>query len=228
MINMKTILDVVGNTPMVQLTNFAKEYPVEVFAKLEYFNPTSSMKDRIAKYMIEKAEKDGRLKKGDTIIENSSGNTATGLAMISKQKGYNLKLVIRNTLSPDKRSVLEAFGVELIPVDPNLDPNDPYSYNRYAKTYAENNEGVWFCDQHDNMDNPEAHYHTTGKEILEQSNGELDYFVAGMGTGGTISGIGRALKEHNPNIKIIAVDPIGSVFKAYFYNEKLPKPPKSF
>ena len=221
---MQNILDTIGDTPWIQLLNFGSDIPVNIFAKLEYFNPTCSLKDRIALYLIESAEKKGIIHPGDTIIENSSGNTATGLAMISKQKGYNLILVVRDTLSPDKRKVLDTFGVEIIAVDATLDANDPYSYNNYARTYADENPGVWFVDQHDNLDNHEAHYRITGKEIAIQSEGKLDYFVGSMGTGGTLSGIGRALKEVNPKTKIIGVDPQGSVFRDYYYDNPLPKP----
>ena len=221
---MQTILDTIGNTPMIQLHHFGAEYPARIYAKLEYFNPTCSLKDRIALYLIEKAEAAGIIKPGDTLIENSSGNTATGLAMVVKQKGYNLILVVRDTLSPDKRKVLDTFGVQIVAVDATLDPNDPYSYNRFARTYARENPGVWFVDQHDNLDNFEAHYRFTGKEIARQTEGKLDYFVGSMGTGGTLSGIGKALKEQNPYIRIIGVDPVGSVFRDHFYGNPLPKP----
>jgi cystathionine beta-synthase len=218
------LLDTVGNTPLVKLNHFGKEYGNNIYVKLEYFNPTSSLKDRIAKGMIEEAEKKGIIKPGDTIIENSSGNTATGLAMVAKQKGYKLILVVRDTLSIDKRRVLEAFGVELIFSDSSLPVNHPMAYHNLPGTYAKQHKGVWFSNQHDNLDNPLTHYRTTGQEIWEQTGQKVDYFVAGMGTGGTLSGIGKALKEKNPNVKIIGVDPIGSVFKAHYYQEKLPEP----
>jgi len=221
---MQNILDTIGNTPMIHLHNFGSEYPAKFYAKMEYFNPTCSLKDRIALYLIEKAEASGVIKPGDKIIENSSGNTATGLAIVSKQKEYKLILVVRDTLTPDKRRVLETFGVDIIAVDATLDAQSPYSYNNYARTFANDNPGVWFVDQHDNLDNFEAHYLLTGQEICRQSEGKLDYFVGSMGTGGTLSGIGKALKEQNPNIKIIGVDPKGSVFRDYFYGNPLPKP----
>lgn len=221
---MQNLLDTIGQTPFIQLRTFGSEYPVNIYAKLEYFNPTCSLKDRIALYLVERAEKAGIIKPGDTLIENSSGNTATGLAMIAKQKGYHLILVVRDTLSPDKRKVLDTFGVEIIAVDASLDPHDPGSYNRFAKTYAQEHPGVWFVDQHDNLDNFEAHYRFTGKEIAQQSEGLLDYFVGSMGTGGTLSGIGKALKEQNSGVQIVGVDPVGSVFRNYFYEKPLPKP----
>ncbi len=227
---MTTLLSTVGNTPLVKLERLSDKYGANIFAKLEYFNPTSSIKDRIAKYMIEKAEKEGKIKPGDTIIENSSGNTATGLAMIAKQKGYNLIIVIRDTLSPDKRRVLEAFGgnVRLIEVDSTLDPEHPDSYNNFAQNYAAKHEGVWYMNQHDNLDNPEAHYMTTGQEIIEQTQGKVDIFISAVGTGGTLSGIGKALREKIPGVKIYGVDPVGSVFRASFYQQELPEPRPHF
>ncbi len=227
---MTTLLETVGNTPLVKLEKLSDKYGANIYAKLEYFNPTSSVKDRIAKYMIEKAEKEGIIKPGDTIIENSSGNTATGLAMVAKQKGYKLLIVVRDTLSPDKKKVLEAFGenVKLIEVDSTIDPSHPESYNNFAQTYANKHKDVWFMNQHDNLDNPETHYMTTGREIFEQTGGKVDIFIAAVGTGGTLSGIGRALREKIPGVKIYGVDPIGSVFRAAFYNEKLPQPKPHF
>jgi len=221
---MQNLIDTIGNTPMIELHKFGAEFPARIFAKLEYFNPTCSLKDRIALFLIERAEEKGIIQPGHTLIENSSGNTATGLAMIAKQKGYKLILVVRDTLTIDKRKVLDTFGVKIIAVDATLDPYDPYSYNNYARTYAKDHKGVWFVDQHDNLDNFEAHYRFTGKEIAKQTEGKLDYFVGSMGTGGTLSGIGKALKEVNPQVKIIGVDPKGSVFRDYFYENPLPKP----
>ncbi len=225
---MTRLLDTVGDTPLVKLQHFGKEFEADIYVKLEYFNPTSSLKDRTAKYMIEKAESDGRLKPGYTIIENSSGNTATALAMIAKQKGYKLILVVRDTLSPDKKKVLEAFGVQIIETDTSLPYDHPEAYHNFARTYARKHARVFFMDQHDNTDNHEAHYRITGPEILRQTGGELDFFIAGMGTGGTLSGIGRALKEHNPDIQVIGVDPLGSAFRAYYYDEPLPLPTPHF
>jgi len=218
------ILDTVGNTPLVKLNNFGREYGNNIYVKLEYFNPTNSLKDRIAKGMIEDAEQKGLIKPGDTIIENSSGNTATGLAMVAKQKGYKLILVVRDTLSIDKRRVLEAFDVEIHYTDATLPVDHPLAYHNYPKTYAEKHKNVWFSNQHDNPANPMTHYRTTGQEIWEQTGQKVDYFIAGMGTGGTLSGIGKALKEKNPDVRIVGVDPIGSVFKAHYYQEPLPEP----
>lgn len=218
------LLDAIGNTPLIKLNNFGREFGNNIFVKLEYYSPTSSLKDRIAKGLIEEAEKKGILKPGDTIIENSSGNTATGLAMVAKQKGYNLILVVRDTLSIDKKRVLEAFGVELLISDSSLPVNHPEAYHNLPKTYVDKHKDVWFSNQHDNLDNPLTHYNTTGQELWEQTNHKVDYFIAGMGTGGTLSGIGKALKEKNSKVKIIGVDPVGSVFKAHYYKDELPMP----
>lgn len=215
-----SIIDVIGNTPMVKLNHVASGIPGEVFAKLEFLNPMGSSKDRIARYMIEKAEKEGKIKKGDLIIENSSGNTAMGLALIAIQKGYRLKVVVRDRISREKLDQLKALGVEIHMVDSTLPPESPYSYNNITPLLARETPNCYFPDQHNNRDNNEAHYLGTGPEIWEQMQGKIDYFVAGIGTGGTIGGTARYLKEKDPNIKVIAVDPVGSVFYDYFCHHK--------
>ncbi|MGK9368936.1 PLP-dependent cysteine synthase family protein [Melioribacter sp. Ez-97] len=220
----QNILDAIGRTPIVKLNNISKDLKADIYAKLEFMNPGGSIKDRIAKYMIEKAEREGKIKPGDTIIENSSGNTALGLAIVCRQKGYNLKIVIRDTTSKEKIKMLEILGVDVIKVDASLPPEDPNSYNNYALNYAKANPSVYYIDQHNNLDNNEAHYMTTGPEIWEQMNGKVDYLIGAFGTGGTISGTGRFLKEKNPDVKVIGVDPVGSVFYEYFKNKKLIKP----
>jgi cystathionine beta-synthase len=216
-----TLLEAIGNTPMVRLNNITKGIKSEIWAKLEFMNPGGSIKDRIAKYMVEKAEKCGRLKPGNIIIENSSGNTAMGLAVVALHKGYRCKIVIRDTTSKEKIRMLENLGAEVVLVDASLPPEDENSYNNYARKLAAETPNSIYIDQHNNLDNNETHYKTTGPEIWEQMNGKIDYFVAGMGTGGTICGAGKFLKEKNPNIKIIAVDPVGSVFYDYFKTGKL-------
>ena len=221
-----SIIDVIGNTPMVKLNHVASAIPGEVFAKLEFLNPMGSSKDRIARYMIEKAEKEGKIKKGDLIIENSSGNTAMGLALIAIQKGYRLKVVVRDRISREKLDQLKALGVEIHRVDSTLPPESPYSYNNITPLLARETPNCFFPDQHNNRDNNEAHYLGTGPEIWEQMQGKIDYFVAGIGTGGTIGGTARYLKEKDPNIKVIAVDPVGSVFYDYFcHHKKVPPGP---
>lgn len=220
----QNLLDAIGNTPLVKLNNIGAGLKAEIWAKLEFLNPGGSIKDRIAKYMIEKAEKEGKLRPGDTIIENSSGNTAMGLAVVALQKGYRCKIVIRDTTSREKIRMLQHLGVETVLVDANLPPENPYSYNNYAKVLAEETPNSYYVDQHNNLDNNEAHYHTTGPEIWEQMNGQIDYFICGIGTGGTIFGAGRYLKEQNPHIKIIGIDPVGSVFYDYFKHHKQVRP----
>ncbi len=219
-----TILDAIGHTPLVKLTRITAALKCEVFAKLEFLNPMGSIKDRIARYMIEKAERDGRLKPGGLIIENSSGNTALGLALIAIQKGYRLKVIVRDSISREKLNQLKALGVDIHPVDANLPPESPDSYNNITPRLAREIPGAYFPDQHNNRENNEAHYRTTGPEIWKQMAGRIDYFVAGIGTGGTIGGVGRFLKEQDPRIRIIAVDPEGSVFYDYFHSGRKVKP----
>ena len=219
-----SILDVIGHTPMVQLHKVALGLPCEVFAKLEFLNPTGSSKDRIAKYLIERAEQDGQIKPGDTILESSSGNTAMGLALIAIQKGYKLKVVVRDSTSKEKLDMLMALGATIIKADTSLPPTHDNSYNNIAKKLAKEEVDCYFPDQHNNRDNNEAHYRSTGPEIWDQMNGQIDVFIAGMGTGGTIGGIGRYLKEKKPEIRIVAVDVEGSVFTSYFYTGKTEEP----
>ena len=218
------LLDAIGNTPLIQLNNITRGLKSKVFAKLEFTNPGGSIKDRIAKYMIEKAEREGKLKSGDTILENSSGNTAMGLAIVAKQKGYKLKIVIRDTTSKEKLEVLKILGVDVILVNASIPPEREDSYNNLARNLAKTDSTLYYIDQHYNLDNNETYYKTFAPEIWEQTEGRIDYFIAGVGTGGTISGTAKFLKEKNPGIKIIGVDPFGSVFYDYFKNKKLVKP----
>ncbi len=215
------ILDAIGNTPLVKLNNITKGLKANIFAKLEFLNPGGSIKDRIALYMIEKAEREKKIKPGDTIIENSSGNTAMGLAIVCRHKGYKLKIVIRDTTSKEKIKMLEVLGVDVIKVDASLPPEDPQSYNNYALNLVKENPDWYYIDQHNNLDNNEAHYFTTGQEIWEQTEGKIDYLIGAIGTGGTITGAGKFLKEKNPNIKVIGIDPVGSIFYNYFKDKKL-------
>ena len=215
-----SIIDCIGNTPLIKLNHVANDIAGEVFAKLEFLNPMGSSKDRIARYMIEKAEREGKIKKGDLIIENSSGNTAMGLALIAIQKGYRLKVVVRDRISKEKLDQLKALGVEIHMVDSSLPPESPYSYNNITPRMAKETPNCFFPDQHNNRDNNEAHYRGTGPEIWEQMEGKIDCLVAGIGTGGTIGGTARYLKEKDPAIRVVAVDPVGSVFYEYFKNNK--------
>jgi cystathionine beta-synthase len=214
-----SVLEAIGNTPLVRLRRVVSDLPVEAFAKLEFMNPMGSSKDRISKFMIEAAERDGRLKPGDMIIENSSGNTAMGLALMAIQKGYRIKVVVRDTISQEKLNQLLALGAEVHQVDTSLPPEHPDSYNNITPRLARETPNCYFPDQHGNRENNAAHYHGTGPEIWEQMEGRIDYLVAGAGTGGTIGGVGRFLKERDPRIKVIAVDPVGSVFLQHFRGE---------
>lgn len=216
-----SILECVGNTPLVKLHKITEDIKADVFAKLEFLNPMGSVKDRIAKHMIEKAEKDGRIKPGATIVENSSGNTALGLAMVCTVKRYKLKIVVRDNLSPEKIKLLRTMNVDLVMVDHNLPPESPDSYNNIAPRIARETPNSYYLDQHNNRENNESHYKTTGPEIWDQMQGRIDYFVAGIGTGGTICGAAEFLKEKDPRIKVIAVDPMGSIFFDYFHSKKL-------
>ena len=211
-----SILDLVGETPVVRLRRVAEGVVPEIYAKLEYFNPMGSIKDRTALHMIRKAAADGRIHEGDLILENSSGNTAVGLAMVAVQGGYRLRVVVRDRISPEKVAQLEALGVEVLKVDATLPPDHPDSYNRITPRLAAQTPGCYFPDQHNNRENNEAHYLTTGPEIWEQMEGRIDVLVAGIGTGGTIGGVAKFLKEKDPRIRVIAVDAEGSIFAHYF------------
>ncbi len=214
------ITDAIGDTPLVQLHRITRGIESEIFAKLEFLNPMGSVKDRIARHMIEKAEREGRIREGQLIIENSSGNTALGLALVAIQKGYRLEVVVRDSLSREKVDQLRALGVTLRRVDHTLPPESPESYNNLARNLARETPDCYFPDQHENRENNEAHYTTTGPEIWEQMEGRIDYFVAGVGTGGTLCGAGRFLKEQDPSIRVIALDPAGSVFHPWFHEGK--------
>lgn len=219
-----SIFDMIGNTPLIKLNTITQNLSAEVYAKLEYLNPIGSIKDRIAKFMLEKAEREGKIKPGDTIVDNSSGNTALALAVICKLKGYNLKMVVRDNLSMEKIKLLRALNIELVMVDHTLPPDSPDSYNNITPQIAQETPNGYYFDQHNNRDNNETHYTTTGPEIWKQMEGKIDYFVGGIGTGGTVCGAGRFLKEKDPNIKVVAVDPKGSVFYDYFHTNTLNKP----
>jgi cystathionine beta-synthase len=210
------ISDAVGWTPLVRLSRTVEGSDCEVFAKIEFMNPMGSVKDRIARFMVEKALSEGRARPGDTVVENSSGNTAMGLAMMSILNGLQCTMVLRQQTSKEKLDCLRALGVNLVLVDGDLPPEDPDSYNQRAKRIVAEEPNVYFPDQHNNRTNNEAHYRTTGPEIWEQMDGRIDYFVAGIGTGGTVCGVSRFLKERDPSIMTVAIDPEGSVFYDHF------------
>ncbi len=203
---------------MVRLGRSVEDLRCEVFAKIEFLNPMGSVKDRIARHLITKAIGEGRLRRGDLVVENSSGNTAMGLAMMSILEDLRCTMVVRKQTSPEKIDCLRALGVDLELVDGDLPPEDPESYNQKAKQLVAANPGAFFPDQHNNRENSEAHYLTTGPEIWQQMEGRIDYLVAGIGTGGTICGVARYLKEQDPTIGVVAVDPAGSVFYDHFHS----------
>ncbi|QTD37506.1 pyridoxal-phosphate dependent enzyme [Polaribacter batillariae] len=211
----KNILETIGNTPLVQLNSVTKEVEALVLAKVETFNPGNSVKDRMALKMIEDAEADGRLQPGGTIIEGTSGNTGMGLALAAIVKGYQCIFVISDKQSKEKMDILRAVGAEVIVCPTNVDPEDPRSYYSVSKRLGAETPNSWYVNQYDNPSNAIAHYEQTGPEIWEQTDGKITHFVVGVGTGGTVSGVAKYLKEKNPNIKIWGVDTYGSVFKKY-------------
>jgi len=211
----KNILETIGNTPLIRLNSIVKNIKPMVLAKVESFNPGNSVKDRMALKMIEDAEVEGKLKKGGTIIEGTSGNTGMGLALAAIVKGYKLICVSNDKQSKEKFDVLKAVGAKVIICPTNVKPNDPKSYYSVSKKIANEIPNSWYVNQYDNLSNTKAHYELTGPEIWDQTDGKLTHFVVGVGTGGTISGVGKFLKEKNPNIKIWGIDTYGSVFKKY-------------
>ena len=211
----ENILETIGNTPMVKLNKLTKDLPCLVLAKYETFNPGNSTKDRMAVKMIEDAEANGSLKPGGTIIEGTSGNTGMGLALAAIVKGYKMICVISDKQSKEKMDILRAVGSKVIVCPTNVEPEDPKSYYSTSKRLAEETPNSWYVNQYDNPSNALAHYESTGPEIWKQTNGKVTHFVVGVGTGGTISGVGKYLKEQNPNVKIWGIDTYGSVFKKY-------------
>ncbi len=211
----ENILETIGNTPMVKLNKLTKHLPCLVLAKYETFNPGNSTKDRMAVKMIEDAEANGSLKPGGTIIEGTSGNTGMGLALAAIVKGYKMICVISDKQSKEKMDILRAVGSKVIVCPTNVEPEDPKSYYSTSKRLAEETPNSWYVNQYDNPSNALAHYESTGPEIWKQTDGKITHFVVGVGTGGTISGVGKYLKEQNPNVKIWGIDTYGSVFKKY-------------
>lgn len=209
------VLELIGNTPLICLPSITKKFPGTYYTKFEAFNPGHSTKDRIALYIIEKAEEAGILKPGDTIIETTSGNTGFSLAMVSVIKGYECILALTSKSSPDKIDMLRAMGAKVYVCPAHVSADDPRSYYQLAKRMHEQIKGSFYINQYFNTLNTEAHYTTTGPEIWEQTQGKITHLVASKGTGGTLSGVGRYLKEQNPAIKIIGVDAYGSVLKKF-------------
>ena len=215
MIFAKNILETIGNTPLVRLNKITADVPGLVLAKVESFNPGNSVKDRMALKMVEDAEADGRLQPGGTIVEGTSGNTGMGLALAAIVKGYKLICVSTDKQSKEKFDVLRAVGAEVVVCPTDVAPEDPRSYYSTSKRIAAETPNAWYVNQYDNPSNALAHYEQTGPEIWEQTDGKITHFVVGVGTGGTISGVAKYLKEKNPAIKIWGIDTYGSVFKKY-------------
>jgi cystathionine beta-synthase len=211
----ENILGTIGNTPMVKLNTIVKDIPALVLAKVETFNPGNSIKDRMALKMIEDAEKDGRLKPGGTIIEGTSGNTGMGLAIAAIMKGYKCIFTSTDKQSKEKFDALRALGAEVIVCPTDVDPEDPRSYYSVSSRLEKETPNSWKPNQYDNPSNAQAHYESTGPEIWDQTDGKITHLVVGVGTGGTISGTARFLKEKNPNIQVLGIDTYGSVFKKY-------------
>lgn len=211
----KNILETIGNTPLVKINRITKDISALVLAKVESFNPGNSVKDRMALKMIEDAEKNGTLKKGGTVIEGTSGNTGMGLALVCCVKEYKLICTTTDKQSIEKIDILRAMGAEVIVCPTNVEPEDPTSYYSVARRLATEIPNSVYVNQYNNLSNREAHYQTTGPEIWKQTDGKITHFVVGVGTGGTISGVGKFLKEQNSNIKIWGIDTYGSVFKKY-------------
>ena len=211
----ENILGTIGNTPLVKLNKLTKELPCLVLAKYETFNPGNSTKDRMALKMIEDAETQGLLKEGGTIIEGTSGNTGMGLALAAIVKGYNCIFVLSDKQSKEKMDILKAVGAEVVVCPTDVAPDDPRSYYSVSKRLSEEMPNSWFVNQYDNPSNAIAHFESTGPEIWNQTDGKITHFIVGVGTGGTISGVGKYLKSKNPNIKVWGIDTYGSVFKKY-------------
>jgi len=224
----ENILGLIGNTPLVRIRTFHKNPHVTLVAKLEYMNPGGSVKDRIGPAMIARAQKLGKLKKGGTIVEPTSGNTGTGLAMVAAVNGYKTVFVMPDKMSDEKRNLLRAYGAKVVITPTAVLARDERSYYKVSDRLAMEIPGAYKPDQYHNPANPQIHYETTGPEIWEQTEGKITHFVCGMGTGGTITGVGKYLKEKNPAIKVIGVDPEGSVFTQYKKTGKFPEVMKTY
>lgn len=219
-----TILEAIGGTPIVKLQKLARHVAADVYVKCEYLNPGGSMKDRVARNIIEDAERRGLLGPGGTIVEATSGNTGMGLALVAALRGYSSVFVMPDKMSPEKVAALRAFGARVVICPTAVEPEDPRSYYETAKRIVRETPGAFYANQYHNPANPEAHYRSTAPEIWEQTGGELDVFVAGMGTGGTISGCGRFFKEKKPSLRVVGADPIGSLYYEYVKTGRMTRP----
>ncbi len=218
------VLEVVGNTPLVRLNSMTEGLKSNVYAKVEFVNPGGSVKDRIAMHIIDEAERTGAITPGGTIIEATSGNTGAGLAMVAALRGYKTIFVLPDKQSEEKRAALRAWGAKVVVTPTNVEPDDPRSYYKTAERLVEETPNSFYANQYHNPANPEAHYLSTGPELYEQMDGKIDVFIAGAGTGGTLSGVGKYLKEQNPDIQVVAIDPVGSLYYDYFHTGQLTQP----
>lgn len=224
----KNVLDTIGDTPIIQLNNCVPKSEHSFFAKVEFFNPGGSVKDRIAISIIEDAEKSGKLKPGGTIVEATSGNTGVGLAMVAAIKGYKCIFVMPDKISEEKRATLRAYGARVVITPTSVEPEDPRSYYSVARKFVEITPNSYYANQYNNPANVQKHYQMTGPEIWDQMGGDIDVFVGGAGTGGTLSGVGRYLKEKNKNVKIVCADPFGSILSDLFYHKEIRNKPHSY
>jgi len=218
------VLEVVGNTPLVRLNSMTEGLKCNVWAKVEFTNPGGSVKDRIAMHIIDEAERTGAITPGGTIVEATSGNTGAGLAMVAALRGYKTVFVLPDKQSEEKRAALRAWGARVVVTPTNVEPDDPRSYYKTAERIVAETPNSFYANQYHNPANPEAHYLSTGPELYDQIDGKIDVFIAGAGTGGTLSGVGKYLKEQNPQIEIVAVDPVGSLYYDYFHTGQLTQP----
>lgn len=222
------ILETIGNTPLVRINKVTQNSMHQFLAKVEYFNPAGSVKDRIGLAMIKAAEERGQLKPGGTIVEATAGNTGLALALAAAVKGYKCIFVLPEKMSEEKRAMLRAYGARVVITPTGVAPDDPRSHYSVAKKIADSLENCFYANQFHNPDNFELHYAVTGPEIWHQTGGKIDAFVAGVGTGGTLSGVGKYLKEKNPAVKIICADPVGSILADLFYHGKILEPAGSW
>ncbi|NBX93967.1 MAG: cystathionine beta-synthase [Proteobacteria bacterium] len=219
----QNILEAIGNTPIVRLNQVTRGVPGELYAKCEFMNPGGSIKDRIGFHMMEVAEREGKIKPGGTVVEATSGNTGMGLAIAAAIKGYRSVFVMPDKMSEEKRQNLRAFGARVVMTPTGVPPESPFSHYSVAERIAKETPNAYFMNQYENLSNRETHYLTTGPEIWRQTEGKIDAIVAGMGTCGTITGLGKFFKEKNPKIKIVGVDPKGSILKDLFETGKMPQ-----
>lgn len=218
-----TILQAIGNTPLVKLEKISPHHYVTILVKCEFLNPSGSIKDRIVAYIIRDAEQRGLLKPGGTIVENTSGNTGAAIAMLAARKGYKAILTMPDKVSQEKQNALKAFGAEIIVTPTMVSPDSPEHYVNVAKRIAAETPNSFRIDQYDSLQNTQAHYETTAPEIWQQTGGVCDIFIAAGSTGGTVSGVGRFLKEKNTHTRVIMPDPIGSIYYNYFKTGKIPE-----